>query len=110
VPKPVTTSATDFKQHVGRYLDVARTGPVIIQKQGRPTAVLLSVEEYDALSPSPSRVLDPLTEEFDALVARMQRPEFERAMEKVFAASPAELGAAHRRGAKRRAISARRSG
>jgi len=110
VPKRVTTSATDFKQHVGRYLDVARTGPVVIEKQGRPTAVLLSVEEYEALSPSPSRLLDPLTEEFDALVARMQRREFERTMESAFAASPAQLAAAHRRGMKRRASRRRRSG
>jgi antitoxin Phd len=110
VSKPVTTSATDFKQHVGRYLDVARTGRVVIQKQGRPTAVLLSVEEYEALSPSPARVLDPLTEEFDALVARMQRPEFERTMEKAFGASPAELAEAHRRGTRRRARGGQRSG
>jgi|SRR5437016_3318044 len=110
MPRPVTTTATDFKQHVGRYLDVARTGPVVIQKQGRPTAVLLSVEEYDALSPSPSRVLDALTAEFDSLVARMQRPDFERAMEKAFAAPPAALGAAHRRGTRRRATGGRRSG
>ena len=98
----VTTSATDFKQHVGKYLDVARTGPVIIEKQGRPTAVLISVEEYEALNPSASRVIDRLTEEFDALVVRMQRRNFEKAMEKAFDASPAELGTAHRRGMKRR--------
>ena len=65
----VTTSATDFKRHVGKYLDVARTGAVIIEKQGRPTAVLISVEEYEALNPSASRVIDRLTEEFDTLVA-----------------------------------------
>jgi len=102
MPEAVTTSATDFKQHVGKYLDVARTGAVIIEKQGRPTAVLISVEEYEALNPSASRVIDRLTEEFDALVARMQRRGFEKAMEKAFDASPAELGAAHRRGMKRR--------
>jgi len=110
MPTRVTTSATEFKQHVGRYLDVARTRPVVIQKQGRPTAVLISVEEYEALTPSASRILDPLTEEFDALVARMQRPEFERAMEKAFAASPAALSAAHRRGARRRPSGRQRSG
>src|SRR5207247_7503575 len=98
----VTTSATDFKQHVGKYLDVARTGRVIIQKQGRPTAVLISVEEYEALNPSASRVIDRLTEEFDALVARMQRRGFKSAMEKAFEASPTELAAAHHRGTKRR--------
>jgi len=53
----VTTSATDFKRHVGKYLDVARTGAVVIEKQGRPTAVLISVEEYAALNPSASPVI-----------------------------------------------------
>ena len=98
----VKTSATAFKQHVGRYLDVARTRPVIIERQGRPTAVLLSVEEYEALNPSASRTLDLLTEEFDALVTQMQRPSFRKGMEKAFEATPAELASAHRRGAKRR--------
>ena len=100
---PVTTTATDFKQHVGRYLDAARTGAVIIEKQGRPTAVLISVEEYEALNPSAARVIDRLTEEFDALVARMQGREFENAMARAFDATPTEFGAAHRRGTKRRA-------
>jgi len=98
----VRTSATEFKQHVGKYLDVARTGRVIIERQKRPTAVLLSVEEYEALNPAASQVIDALTGEFDALVARMQRPGFHKAMEKAFAASPGDLGRAHRRGVKRR--------
>jgi len=98
----VRTSATEFKQHVGKYLDLARRGRVLIERQGRPAAVLLSVEEYEALNPAASRVIDLLREEFDELVGRMQRPEFHQAMEQAFAASPAELGAAHRRGMKRR--------
>jgi antitoxin Phd len=98
----VRTSATDFKQHVGKYLDLARRGRVLIERQGRPAAVLISVEEYEALNPSASRVIDMLTEEFDGLVARMQQPQFHDAMEQAFAASPAELGAAHRRGVNRR--------
>jgi len=32
----VTTSATDFKQHVGKYLDVARTGPATQTDPNRP--------------------------------------------------------------------------
>ena len=99
----VKTSATDFKQHVGRYLDIARTQRVVIERQGRPTAVLISVEEYEALNPSPARTLDLLTEEFDTLVARMQRPAFRKAMAEAFEATPAKLGAAHRRAMKRRA-------
>jgi antitoxin Phd len=98
----VRASATEFKQHVGKYLDVARTGRVIIERQRRPTAVLISVEEYEALNPAASQVIDLLTEEFDALVSRMQRPAFHRAMEDAFAASPRDLGKAHRRGMKRR--------
>ncbi len=98
----VKTSATEFKQHVGKYLDLARSGRVLIERQGRPTAVLISVEEYETLNPAASQVIDMLTEEFDALVGRMQQPKFQRAMEAAFAAAPAELGAAHRRGVKRR--------
>lgn len=95
------TSATEFKQHVGKYLDAARTSRVIIERQGRPTAVLISVEEYEVLNPVASRVIDVLTAEFDALVSGMQRRDFHKAMENAFAASPEDLGAAHRRGMKR---------
>jgi prevent-host-death family protein len=98
----VRASATEFKQHVGKYLDLARRGRVLIERQGRPVAVLISVEEYEALNPTASRVIDMLTEEFDGLVARMQPREFHQAMEQAFAASPVALGAAHRRGMRRR--------
>lgn len=98
----VRTSATDFKQHVGKYLDLARRGRVLIERQGRPAAMLISVEEYEALNPAASQVIDMLTEQFDGLVARMQAPEFHQAMEQAFAASPAALGIAHRRGMRRR--------
>ena len=98
----VRASATEFKQHVGKYLDVARTGRVIIERQKRPTAVLISIEEYEALNPAASHVIDRLTEEFDTLVSRMQRPEFHKAMERAFDTSPEALDKAHRRGLKRR--------
>ena len=98
----VRASATEFKQHVGKYLDAARTGRVVIEKQKRPVAVLISVEEYETLNPSAAQVIDALTEEFDDLVSRMQRPAFNKAMQKTFDASPEQLGAAHRRGVKRR--------
>ena len=98
----VKATATEFKQHVGRYLDVARTGRVIIERQKRPLAVLISIEEYEALNPTATRVIDTLTDEFDALVSRMRRPDFDKAMEKAFAAPPGALGKVHRRGMKRR--------
>jgi prevent-host-death family protein len=97
----VKTSATEFKQHVGRYLDVARTKRVVIERHGRPTAVLIPVEEYEALNPAASRTLDMLTDEFDALVLRMQRPGFRRALERAFAASPQDMGGAQGRRMKR---------
>ena len=100
--EPLTTSATEFKQHVGKYLDAARTTSVVIERQGRPTAVLISVEEYERLNPAASTVLDKLHEEFDRLVAGMQDKEFAAAFDEAFEATPRQLGAAHRRGAKRR--------
>ena len=100
--EPLTTTATEFKQHVGKYLDAARTRQVIIERQGRPTAVLISVEEYERLNPAASKMLDTLSDEFDALVAKMQRADFAVAIDEAFEATPRRLGAAHRRGAKRR--------
>jgi len=97
------TSATEFKQHFGKYLDAARSRRVIIERQGRPAAVLISFEEYEILDPAASQVIDVLTGEFDSLVSRMQRPEFHDAMKRAFEASPQGLGKAHRRGMKRRA-------
>jgi prevent-host-death family protein len=98
----VRVSATQFKQHVGKYLDATRAGRVIIERQARPTAVLMSVEEYETLDPDAGKDLDLLSAEFDDLVSRMQRRRFHGAMTKAFAASGSALGAAHGRGAKRR--------
>ena len=49
MPDALRTSATDFKQRVGKYLDAARTRRVVIERHGRPAAVLISAEEYEAL-------------------------------------------------------------
>jgi prevent-host-death family protein len=98
----VRTSATELKQHLGKYLDAALAGPVVIERQGRPTAVLVSVKQYEELDPTAARVLDSLASEFDELVARMQRRDFAEAIQRAFDASAQELGAAHRRGMRRR--------
>ncbi|MHB1743878.1 MAG: type II toxin-antitoxin system Phd/YefM family antitoxin [Acidobacteriaceae bacterium] len=42
-------SATDAKQHLAAVLDAAQRGPVVIRRQNRDIAVLLSPEEYDRL-------------------------------------------------------------
>ncbi len=42
-------SATEFKNRLGKYLDAARSEPVIVDKTGRKTAVLISYKEYERL-------------------------------------------------------------
>jgi prevent-host-death family protein len=42
-------SATEIKNRLGQYMDYALVSPVLIEKQGRPSVVLLSVEEYNRL-------------------------------------------------------------
>jgi|688.fasta_scaffold528985_2 prevent-host-death family protein len=45
----ITFTANDAKQQLGHVLDTARTTPVSITKHGRPSFVITSQAEYDAL-------------------------------------------------------------
>ena len=47
-------SATNAKNRFGEVLEMARTEPVHVQKNGRDVAVVLSPEEYARLTTSPS--------------------------------------------------------
>jgi antitoxin Phd len=48
--KVVTTApATDVKNRLGDYLRRAAAEPVVIERNNRPVAVLLSIEEYERL-------------------------------------------------------------
>lgn len=47
--KKDSINATDAKNNFGVLLDSARTRPMKIEKNGRPVAVLISVEEYERL-------------------------------------------------------------
>lgn len=42
-------SATELKNRLGRYLDIAEREPVDIKKSGRYKAVLMSFDHYQAL-------------------------------------------------------------
>ena len=42
-------NTSDFKSHLGEYLETVADEPVTVNKLGRPAAVLLSVAEYDYL-------------------------------------------------------------
>lgn len=93
--KHVTVTATEAKHQFARMLEtVGRGRPVFITKHDAPKAVLLSVEDYEALVASRGRSLDALTCEFDALFERMQAPGARERVLAAFRASPEELGAA----------------
>lgn len=88
-------SATEAKNSFGKVLDTAISqGMAAITKRDRPTAVVLSLDAYQALVDAQSRPLDSLSHEFDALLLRMQAPRARDAMMDAFDASPDELGQA----------------
>lgn len=88
-------SATEAKNSFGRVLDTAFSqGMVAITKRDRPTAVVLSMDAYQALLGAQQRPLDALSHEFDALLQRMQGPASRDAMMDAFGAPPEALGAA----------------
>jgi antitoxin Phd len=72
----------------------ARGGAVVITKHDAPKAVLISVENFNALAGAAETRLDTLTGEFDALLARMQTPKARRGMKTAFAAAQRQLGQA----------------
>jgi prevent-host-death family protein len=92
---PAQISATDAKNKLGEVLDsVAQDGMVLITKHETPRAVLLSMDEYHALSRQTESRLDALSGEFDQLLAQMQTPVTRARMKAAFNASPTQLGKA----------------
>ncbi len=90
-----SVTATDAKNEFGRLLEmVIQGGVVVITKRDAPKAVLLSVDEFNALALATERKLDTLSGEFDALLARMQTPKARAGMKAAFDASPKQLGRA----------------
>ncbi len=92
---PAKISATETKNKLGEVLDrVIQGGMVLITKHETPKAVLLSMDEYGALSRATQTRLDTLNGEFDALLARMQTAKARAGMKAAFNASPKQLGKA----------------
>jgi antitoxin Phd len=88
-------TATDAKKQFGRVLElVLRGGAVVITKHDAPKAILLSMDEFTALTRATESQLDRLSADFDAMLARMQTPRARAAMKTAFGASPRELGRA----------------
>ncbi len=92
---PSSFTATDAKKQLGRVLElVLQGGVVVITKHDVPKAILISVDEFNALTKATGRTLDALTADFDAMLARMQTPKARARMKAAFGASPKELGKA----------------
>lgn len=97
-------TASEAKNEFGRVLDTALQGAlIVITKHDAPKAVMMSMDEFNALSRASETQLDTLSEEFDALLARMQTPKARAAMKRAFGASSKQLG-------KAAAVAARRLG
>jgi prevent-host-death family protein len=96
--EPARVSSSDAKNRFGRILErVTKEGGVAITLRNEPRFVVISVETYQRMARADSRSLDTLTEEFDALLDRMQAPGVRAAMERAFSMTPEELGDAARR-------------
>jgi len=90
-----TFTASGAKKEFGKVLELAmRGGRVFITKHATPKAVVLSVDDFTALTRATERTLDTLSGEFDALLARMQMPKARAGLKAAFDASPKEIGAA----------------
>ena len=102
--EPSLLSATDAKNEFGKVLEkVMQGGVVVVTKHGASKAVILSLEDFNALSAGAARELDTLASEFDALLDHMQTPEARAGMETAFNASPEALGKAAVSAARKRA-------
>lgn len=85
--------ATQVKNQFGRVLDtVLQHGFVVVTKHDAPTAVVVSMAEFTALTQQSRPDLDALSAEFDASLAAMQSSG--AALTSAFEASPAKLGKA----------------
>lgn len=102
--KRASFTATEAKNEFGRLLERAIQGDsIVITKHDAPKAVLISIDEYNALRKIPDAQLAALNTEFDAIFERMQTPQARAAVEDLFNSTPAELGKAAVAAARKRA-------
>jgi antitoxin Phd len=100
IPK---VAATRFKNEFGAIFEQAALGgAVAITKHDAPKAVLISFDEFQALVRARSPGLDDLVARFDALLDGMQAPKVKKGMAVAFDASPAKLGRAAVKAARKR--------
>jgi prevent-host-death family protein len=96
-------ASTRLKNKFGAVLEQAlRGGAVAITRHDTPKAVLISYDEFQALVKARSHNLSDLSAEYNVLLARMQTPKARKGMAAAFNASPAELGRAAVKAARKR--------
>ena len=42
-------NATEFQQNIGKYTDLAQSGPIVVTRHRRDSLVLVNVREYERL-------------------------------------------------------------
>jgi prevent-host-death family protein len=97
-----TVAATRLKNQFGSILEQAARGAVAITRHDAPRAVLVSYEDFEALVKGQNQNLGELSAEFDSLLSRMQTRKARKGMHAAFEATPAELGRAAVKAARKR--------
>lgn len=98
-----SVAATRLKNEFGAVLEqVIRNGAVAITRHDTPKAVVLSFEEFRSLVKAQSHSLSDLSAEYDTLLARMQTPAARKGAVAAFNATPAEIGRAAVKAARKR--------
>ena len=72
-------SATEVKNRFGRVLrQIAKTGgPIVVERDGKPVAVIMSIREYERMQPKPVPDPDRLNFLQEAFGLWSQRPEID---------------------------------
>jgi antitoxin Phd len=100
---PSSVTASEAKAEFARVLEIAANGgAVVVTKHDAPKAVVISVENFNALAAAAGTKLDTLDREFDALLVRIQSPRARRGMKAAFHASGKQLGHAAAAATRRR--------
>jgi antitoxin Phd len=74
----LTLGAREAKNEFGRMLDAAQRESVLIEKKGRPVAVVLSIEEYQLLENAQDKLWEMLakTSEIEGLISEKESEDF----------------------------------
>lgn len=89
----LVVTATDAQNEFGRILDQAgRDQDIVITRHNVARAVLVSINRYREMRGAGGAMLNSLTDEFDALFARMQEPSVREGTMRGIKATPAEMG------------------